>query len=48
MSIGVSGFQEKDEFPMDIFKRADKALYEAKEMGRNLVSESQRSFCLNL
>ncbi len=37
VSIGVSGFQEKDQSPIDIFKRADKALYEAKEMGRNLV-----------
>ena len=40
VSIGVSGFQEKDQSPMDIFKRADQALYEAKEMGRNLVRVS--------
>jgi diguanylate cyclase (GGDEF)-like protein len=37
VSIGVSAFQEKDQAVMDIFKRADQALYEAKEMGRNLV-----------
>jgi diguanylate cyclase (GGDEF)-like protein len=37
ISIGVSAFQETDQAPTDIFKRADKALYEAKEMGRNLV-----------
>ena len=37
VSIGVSAFQEKDKAPMDIFVRADQALYEAKEMGRNLV-----------
>lgn len=37
VSIGVSAFQEKDKAPMDVFIRADQALYEAKEMGRNLV-----------
>jgi diguanylate cyclase (GGDEF)-like protein len=37
VSIGVSTFQEKDKAPMDIFVRADQALYEAKAMGRNLV-----------
>jgi len=42
VSIGVSGFQEKDQSPMDIFKRADQALYEAKEMGRNLVRVNPR------
>jgi diguanylate cyclase (GGDEF)-like protein len=37
ISIGVSAFEEKDQVLMDIFIRADKALYEAKAMGRNLV-----------
>ena len=37
ISIGVSAFEEKDQVLMDVFIRADKALYEAKAMGRNLV-----------
>ena len=37
ISIGVSAFEEQDQVLMDIFIRADKALYEAKAMGRNLV-----------
>lgn len=37
VSIGVSAFEEKDQVLRDIFRRADKALYEAKAMGRNLV-----------
>jgi diguanylate cyclase (GGDEF)-like protein len=37
ISIGVSAFEEKDQVLMDIFIRADQALYEAKAMGRNLV-----------
>jgi diguanylate cyclase (GGDEF)-like protein len=37
VSIGVSAFEEQDQVLMDIFIRADKALYEAKAMGRNLV-----------
>jgi len=37
VSIGVSAFEEKDQVLMDIFIRADQALYEAKAMGRNLV-----------
>ncbi|MCP3664347.1 MAG: diguanylate cyclase [Gammaproteobacteria bacterium] len=34
LSCGVASF-EKDEKPMDVIKRADKALYEAKSSGRN-------------
>ena len=42
VSIGVSAFEEKDQVLMDVFIRADKALYEAKEMGRNLVRANPR------
>ena len=36
ISIGLSQLKETD-MPEDLYKRADKALYEAKETGRNKV-----------
>lgn len=36
-SIGVSGFQDKDDTPEGLLKRADEALYRAKNDGRNRV-----------
>ncbi|OKY26258.1 hypothetical protein BI291_12900 [Thalassotalea sp. PP2-459] len=38
ISIGVAGYQESGYCPSKWFKRADKALYRAKENGRNCVS----------
>lgn len=37
ISIGVSEFQKNDKEPESLYKRADRALYEAKESGRNRV-----------
>ena len=39
-SFGVAQFT-KDESKIDLFKRADKALYKAKELGRNRVESSK-------
>jgi diguanylate cyclase (GGDEF)-like protein len=37
VSIGVSCIKEGDKSPMDLFGRADMAVYKAKENGRNQV-----------
>ena len=37
ISIGAVTIIESDDDAFDILKRADKNLYEAKQMGRNLV-----------
>ncbi len=39
VSIGVSERTEKHEDPMDVMKKADRALYKAKDKGRNCVIE---------
>jgi diguanylate cyclase (GGDEF)-like protein len=36
-SIGVVVFSKDDQRPEDILKRADAAMYQAKDQGRNLV-----------
>ena len=38
MSVGVSAFAEGDEDPSAVLRRADEALYRAKEAGRDRVS----------
>jgi two-component system chemotaxis response regulator CheY len=38
MSVGVAAFGEGDESPSDVLRRADEALYRAKEGGRDRVS----------
>ena len=38
MSVGVASFSEGDEDPSAVLRRADEALYRAKEAGRNRVS----------
>ena len=38
MSIGVTYFSKSDRQPSDAVKRADDAMYESKETGRNKVS----------
>lgn len=40
ISIGVSEFHREDATIDSVIKRADKALYEAKEQGRNMVKEA--------
>lgn len=40
-SIGVALFRGHDELPDDLMKRADQAMYEAKEEGRNRVKFAQ-------
>ncbi|UZE96463.1 GGDEF domain-containing protein [Alkalimarinus alittae] len=42
MSFGIAAFQDKDS-PAEIFELADKALYKAKENGRNRVEISDNS-----
>lgn len=37
ISIGVASLESKDETPLNLLRRADKALYTAKEKGRNCV-----------
>ncbi|HKL81292.1 MAG TPA: diguanylate cyclase, partial [Desulfobacter sp.] len=37
VSIGVSCIKDGDKSPMDLFGRADMAVYKAKENGRNQV-----------
>ena len=37
VSIGVSEFEKSDKDPQMLYKKADEALYEAKETGRNKV-----------
>ena len=45
VSIGISDFQEKDStIPKSFFKRADNALYRAKNSGRNRVCTSSNCF----
>ncbi len=39
VSVGVAGLDETTRDPGDLFKRADAALYEAKQAGRNRVVE---------
>ncbi len=38
ISIGTSSLQEDDEVPEDVIKRADKALYQSKNIGRNVTT----------
>ncbi|MCQ6277090.1 GGDEF domain-containing protein [Bacillus sp. V3B] len=35
ISLGVSSYQEKDQLPEDVIKRADSALYQSKREGKN-------------
>ena len=37
ISIGVSEYNKTDKDPQELYKRADLALYQAKETGRNRV-----------
>lgn len=43
ISIGVTELKKDDKVPDDILERADKALYRAKELGRNRVEVSDRN-----
>ncbi len=43
ISIGVTELRNDDKDPGDILERADKALYRAKERGRNRVEVYERN-----
>lgn len=37
ISIGAAGFHDSNDTPLSVFERADRALYKAKEQGRDIV-----------
>jgi diguanylate cyclase (GGDEF)-like protein len=41
VSIGIAGHSKRQEKPMDVLKKADIALYRAKEAGRNRVEKNE-------
>lgn len=43
ISIGAAGFTEKSDTTLSVFERADRALYKAKEQGRDVVVLDEQS-----